>query len=178
MLTALRRFAARLRALARRDTEDHELAQEVETHLALAKERFIRRGMTPTEAHRAARIEFGGVTQLSEAHRRTREVPILGSLAASLEWRSAARELRHHPWFAIGATITFGLGIGANIVSFAVADRVLFRPLPFHEPDRLASVFSADRRNPRQVYFSFPPVLSLRLREGGGPFADVAFAGN
>ena len=177
MFTLLRQFGARLRALARRDADDCDLAQELETHLALAEERFIRRGMTPAEAHRAARIEFGGVTQLFEAHRRTREMPIFRSLAASLEWRSAVRELRHHPWFAIGATLTFALGIGANLVSFAVADRVLFRPLPFHEPDRLASVFSADR-NTQRVHFMLPSsVISARLRVGVSPFEDLAFAG-
>src|SRR6185436_5294460 len=97
MVTPLRQLAARIRAVVRREAEDRELAQEMEAHLAMAEERLMRRGMTPEEAHRAARIEFGGLAQLSEAHRRVRGLPIIETVL--LDLRSAVRGLRAAPAF-------------------------------------------------------------------------------
>lgn len=50
------------------------------------------------------------------------------------------RGLRRAPGFAAVATVTLGLGIGANALIFAVADHALLRPLPYPEADELVSV--------------------------------------
>ena len=47
-----------------------ELDDEIETHLCLLTERYVRQGMTEAEAARAARRQFGNVTLLQEGHRR------------------------------------------------------------------------------------------------------------
>lgn len=52
----------------------------------------------------------------------------------------AGRGLLRRPGFAIGVALTLGLGIGATTTIFSVVDGVLLRPLPHHEPDRLAAV--------------------------------------
>jgi predicted permease len=44
--------------------------------------------------------------------------------------------------FAVAAVLTVALGIGVNAVVFSLFDRVLFRPLPYAEPDRLVQVYS------------------------------------
>ena len=49
----------------------------------------------------------------------------------------AARILRKTPTFAIAAILTIALGIGASTAIFSVTDAVLFRPLPYKNPDRL-----------------------------------------
>jgi len=46
----------------------------------------------------------------------------------------AARQLRHGPGFALVATVTLALGIGATTAVFAVVDAVMLRPLPFRAP--------------------------------------------
>jgi predicted permease len=51
--------------------------------------------------------------------------------------RYTLRGLRQSPGFAITAILVVALGVGANTAAFSVADFVLFRPLPFPEPDRL-----------------------------------------
>src|SRR5689334_7636286 len=51
--------------------------------------------------------------------------------------RYTARALRQSPAFAITAILVVALGVGANTAAFSVADFVLFRPLPFPQPDRL-----------------------------------------
>lgn len=51
--------------------------------------------------------------------------------------RYTLRGFRQAPGFAITAILVVALGVGANTAAFSVADFVLFRPLPFPQPDRL-----------------------------------------
>ncbi len=53
------------------------------------------------------------------------------------EFVRACRSLVRARGFAAAATATFALGIGINTAVFASVDRLLFRPLPYREPDRL-----------------------------------------
>ena len=50
--------------------------------------------------------------------------------------RHAGRTLAKNPGFAIFATLIIGLGIGASVTVFSVVISLLFRPLPFSDPDR------------------------------------------
>jgi len=49
----------------------------------------------------------------------------------------AFRRLRHSPGFVAVATLTLAVVVGANTAILGVADAVLFRPLPFTDPDRV-----------------------------------------
>jgi predicted permease len=51
--------------------------------------------------------------------------------------RFAWRRLRSAPGFTAVAILTLALAIGANTAIFSVADAVLFRPLPYPDPDRV-----------------------------------------
>src|SRR5579863_4061796 len=53
--------------------------------------------------------------------------------------RYAIRGFRRAPIFALTAILTIALGIGACTAIFSVVDRILFRPLPYPDADRLVS---------------------------------------
>jgi len=51
--------------------------------------------------------------------------------------RFGLRMLRRSPSLAVTAALTLALGIGANSTIFSVVNAAMFRPLHFHNPDRL-----------------------------------------
>ena len=56
------------------------------------------------------------------------------------EVRLALRALRKAPAFALTAIGTLGLAIGASAAIFTLVDAILLTPLPYPDPDRLATV--------------------------------------
>jgi predicted permease len=75
----------------------------------------------------------------------------------------AGRTLRKSPVFALTAILTIALGVGSSTAIFSVANAVLFRPLPYKDPDRLAIVISDMRkRNVRDFPLSNEDFTDLR----------------
>lgn len=54
--------------------------------------------------------------------------------------RYAIRGFRRNPVFTISIMLTLALGIGTTTAVFSVVDRILFRPLPYADADRIVSV--------------------------------------
>ena len=57
------------------------------------------------------------------------------------ELRFAWRALRHSPGFVVTGIVALSFAITVAAVVFSVVDGVLLRPLPYHQSDRLVSVF-------------------------------------
>ena len=55
----------------------------------------------------------------------------------------SVRNLIRRPAFALTAILLLALGAGANAAVFSVVRGVLLRPLPYHQPERLAAVSPA-----------------------------------
>lgn len=59
-------------------------------------------------------------------------------------WKSACRLLARRPAFATATILILALGIGATTTLFSLLDTVLWKPLPYPNPDRLVSIFEAN----------------------------------
>ncbi|QOY88350.1 ABC transporter permease [Paludibaculum fermentans] len=129
------------RVLSRRRSFEAGMTEELRFHIEEYTQDLIRSGLSPQEAERQARIEFGGVNTVQEECREARRLHLFDALGR--ESRYAVRLLRKSPGFTITATLTIALCLGANLTIFAVMDSILLRPLPFPEADRLVTVYNS-----------------------------------
>ena len=82
-------------------------------------------------------------------------------------FRTAARQLKRSPGFALTAILTLAVGVGATTAIFSIFYAVLLRPLPYPQPDRLVEMSSLvtagpERSNTNEV--SYPNFRDWRDR--------------
>ena len=135
MIEFMREGLERFRSFFSKRKLDREFENEVSSHIEMAVEENLRRGMSADEARRQALVAFGGVEQAKERHRDARGLPFLDSVRQDL--RHTLRSLKRDRGFAIVAVLILGIGIGANTAVFSVVDTLLLRPLPFQNPQEL-----------------------------------------
>ena len=68
------RIWARLLALFKKSALDREFDDEAQSHITLATDDYLQRGMSLPEARRLARLKFGSIAASKDAHRASRGV--------------------------------------------------------------------------------------------------------
>jgi putative ABC transport system permease protein len=150
-------------ALFRRPTLDAQLERDLAFHLEEETAENIKRGLSPEQASRAARIALGSVEHAKEDCRDLRRIPVIETFVRDL--RYAVRTLRKSPVFAVTATATLALGVGANTAVFSMLQAAVWSPVPYPEPQRLVSLpctLTIPGRPPSRFGWSYPKLEDLR----------------
>ncbi len=113
------------------------------SHRAADREEPARRH-EPGEARRQALVRFGGVEAIKEQTRDEIRPALLEDVVARRPSRRACC-CRARPASPLAALVTLALGIGATSAIFSVVRTVMLEPLPYHEPDRLVTVWETNR---------------------------------
>jgi macrolide transport system ATP-binding/permease protein len=155
--TFIRRLAAPFR---RRRLED-DLDEELRSHLEMAAELNLGKGMSAQDARREALRNFGGVEQTKENYRDQRGLPMIETTLQDL--RFGFRMLRRSPGFSALAILCLTLGIGANAAVFSWIEGILFRPYPAvtHQEQLLALAGTA-RGESGHTAISWPDFADLQ----------------
>jgi len=138
---------ARLNALLRSRRAEQDLDDELAFHLEMQRRANLQSGLRTEDAHRQARIALDGVEPVKERSRDVRPLRWARDLAQDI--RYGLRSLRKAPRFTIAAVLTVVLGVGANATIFSVLNPLLFKPLPYPEPDRIVNVFRTSPQSQR-----------------------------
>lgn len=119
---------------------DADLERELRSDLEIEEEEQRERGLSPEDAHYAARRAFGNATLIREmTHEASGWAPV------ERFWqdvRYGFRQMRKSPGFTAVVILLLGLAIGANASIFSVLNTVLLRPLEFPNANRLVQFTS------------------------------------
>jgi len=135
----LRVLTARLLGRVNRDRLDDEFEEELRFHLQMEADTNLRRGMTPEQARRAARVRLGGIEGLREECRDVRGLPLVDTCMQYV--RYGVRLLAKSRSFTAVAVFSLALGIGVNTAMFSILDRILVGTLPVPNPHELAFLY-------------------------------------
>jgi predicted permease len=152
-----------------------ELDEEIAFHIDAYTDDLIASGMDPVEARRQARLRFGSPEEVKTASREAHGVALIDEALRNL--RFAVRGMLRNPLFSVTFALTLGLCIGAGTAVYSVVDSVLWRPLPYPSPDRLALVVTYNPETGKVPGYNAVDGRSWELiRDGAQMFPRAVFS--
>ena len=129
-----------LRRFMHRKEKDQDLAEEIESHLAHARDTNSARGLSSDEARRQANLKFGNPRTTRESVWHYRGLPWIDDIWRDI--RFAFRSLAKTPGFAAIAIVVIAVGVGVNTAVFSVVNTVLLKPLTYPDPQSLVELMN------------------------------------
>ena len=134
MGSSLHTFLLRIKMLFRKRRMDREMAEELEFHQAMLRDKLLHQGASKTEADEAAHHIFGDAGRWHERLRELWQFRGLENLLRDISF--SARMLKKSPGFTAVALLTLTIGVGANTAIFSLINGLLLRPLPVPHADQ------------------------------------------
>jgi predicted permease len=132
----MRALLMRIWALLRRRRFDAELDEEISAHLDFATADYVASGLSPDDARRKARLEFGGSMQTLEAYRDREGWPAIEHLIQDVA--HAIRVLSKRRVLLVTTTLSIAFGVGINVAAYSLLRTILFQPVVTADaPDQL-----------------------------------------
>jgi len=150
----------RISNLLSRSKVRHDIDVELMSHIEMRIDDNIVSGMSPEEARREALVRFGSPAATTERVIAADATLVISSMASDL--RFALRQLIKNPGFALAATLSLALGIGATVSVFSVIYGVLLHPFPYADIGRLANLSISDRGHIFDADFTGDQIRELR----------------
>jgi putative ABC transport system permease protein len=165
-------FFRKLLWFTRRSAKDAELREELQFHLEEEVEERQDDGLTEDEARLAARRELGNLAVIEEDTRAAWGWIRLEQLARDVDY--GLRQIRRNPSFSAIAIATLALGIGGIAAMFSAFDRVLIRPLPYADADRLVMIWDDMDKKDVTSRHNPAPAEWVEWRRVNTVFTDLA----
>jgi predicted permease len=150
----------RVRALVRRRAVDQELADELRFHLERETDKHVAAGMSHSEATRRARLDFGGLAQVTEYCREARGVTFVETLFQDL--RYGIRTMRRSTAFSCTAVATIALATAAIATVASLGDTLLWRRPPVDDAETVVAIGATRGRGRTDGAVSYPDYVAFR----------------
>lgn len=157
----------RLKAIFRRKSVEHELDSELRVHIEFQVEKHIQAGLSPEDAARRVRSEFGGLDQVKEEYRDTLGISLLETVVQDI--RYALRMMRRNLGFTLVTVLSLTLAIGANTSIFSFVNALMLRDLRVKSANELVEL----GRSVEGTLGNFSYPIYGRIRDENSVFSGV-----
>jgi predicted permease len=171
-------FFAQLRswwyALVHRARTDNDIEVELQFHIDAHTQQLVETGVSPQEAARRARIEFGRVDVQKEKYRSALGLQPLHEIGGDI--RYGFRSLYKNAGVSLVAVLSLALGIGATTAIFSVIYAALLHPFPYADAERIVNPAVINEQNPLSpTWFALDPSQFDSLRKAGSIDSVLGF---
>ena len=177
-MSALSRVRSLWRGLRARLAVERDMSDEFASHIEMRAADLARSGITPDEAIRRARLEFGSNEQFKDEGRAARGLRTTDDLRFSwLDFKLGFRMLAKYPILTIVAGFAMAFAVWVGVGAFEFLNQVVNPRVPLPGGDRLIAIRNWDLKSngdePRALHDYGEWKRQLRTVEEFGAWRDV-----